>query len=54
MQPKIDMYLGMELLRYEKAKKMGVDFDKRSLYKAFFDEKKNYFKLIAKIQTIKI
>ena len=53
VQPKIDMYLGMELLRYEKAKKMGVDFDKRSLYKAFFDEKKTTLNLSPKYRLSK-
>jgi len=34
------LYIEPEYLRYQKAKELGIDFDKRTYFQAFFDEKK--------------
>jgi len=39
-QPKVNMYLGLDYLRYEKSKKLNIEFDTRTHYQAFFEEKK--------------
>ena len=41
LQPQVNSYIDLDYLRYQKAKEVGVDFDKRTYYQAFFEEKKN-------------
>ena len=36
----VNLYIDPDYLRYQKAKELGVDFDKRTYYQAFFEEKK--------------
>ena len=40
LQPKTSTYVDINEQRYQKAKELGVDFDTRSVYEAFFEEKK--------------
>ena len=39
-QSQFNSYIDSDYLRYQKAKEYGVDFDKRTYYQAFFEEKK--------------
>ena len=48
-QPKVNMYLGLDYLRYEKSKKLNIEFDTRTHYQAFFEEKKKKFRYFTKI-----
>lgn len=41
LAPAVNMQLGLDYLRYEKAKEIGVNFDIRTDQQAFFEEKKN-------------
>ena len=41
LQPQVNSYIDLDYLRYQKAKELGADFDKRTYYQAFFEEKKN-------------
>ena len=52
-QPKVNMYLGLDYLRYEKAKKLNVEFDTRTHYQAFFEEKKKNLDLSPKYRFAK-
>ena len=40
LQPQVNSYIDLDYLRYQKAKELGADFDKRTYYQAFFEEKK--------------
>ena len=41
LQPQVNSYIDLDYLRYQKAKELGSDFDKRTYYQAFSEEKKN-------------
>lgn len=41
LHPQVNSYIDPDYLRYQKAKESGVNFDKRTYYQAFFEEKKN-------------
>ena len=41
LQPQVNPYIDLDYLRYQKAKELGADFDKRTNHQAFFEEKKN-------------
>ena len=40
VKPQVNLYIDPDYLRYQKAKELGVDFDKRTYYQVFFEEKK--------------
>ena len=40
VKPEFNKYIDIDYLRYQKAKEVCVDFDKRTYYQAFFEEKK--------------
>ena len=52
-QPKVNMYLGLDYLRYEKAKKLNIEFDTRTHHQAFFEEKKKISNLSPKYRFAK-
>ena len=39
-KPQFNKYIDIDYLRYQRATELGVDFDKRTYYQAFFEEKK--------------
>ena len=40
VKPQFNKYIDIDYLRYQRATELGVDFDKRTYYQAFFEEKK--------------
>ena len=40
LHPQVNPYIDLDYLRYQKAKELGADFDKRTYHQAFFEEKK--------------
>ena len=43
LQPQVNPYIDLNYLRYQKAKELDADFDKRTYYQAFFEEKKTFW-----------
>ena len=40
VNPQFNKYIDIEYIRYQRAKELGLDFDTRTGFQAFFEEKK--------------
>ena len=41
LQPKVSKYVDIDYNRYQKARELGIDFDTRTFWQAFFEERIN-------------